>query len=88
MRRALAILGGVVLGLSTWAVLIWLFRLTWHSQGQPGLAVLGFWLSHWTFIGWAFGGVLMYAWYRLLMRLLRRKPPEAADINGRQSNAT
>src|SRR3954462_10305548 len=85
MRRAAAIVGGVVLGLVTWGALNWLFRLIWQSPEHSTLAVIAFWLSNWTFVGWAFAGLLMYLWYRMLMRLARRRPLEIAATN---DNAT
>ena len=81
----MAIVGGVVLGLATWGALNWLFRLIWQSPDHSMLAVIAFWLSNWTFVGWAFAALLMYLWYRVLMRLSQRTQPEVAASN---DNAT
>ena len=85
MRRAVAIVGGVVLGLATWGALNWLFRLIWQSPDHSVLAVIAFWLSNGTFVGWAFAALLMYLWYRMLMRLSHRIP---AEVTASNDNAT
>lgn len=86
MKRVLALVAAILFGLTTWFGLVRLLRLTW--QWHPLLGDLAVWLSHWTIVGWAFGIVLMVAWYKLLMRVFRRKPPQVLAPTDGETNAT
>ena len=72
MARSLALIIALAGALATW------YAIHYGISRVPNteIATVLFWLSPWTFVGWAFVIGLVVGFYKLAMLLLnRRRPP-------------
>lgn len=72
MAKLGAILGGVVLAIATWWVLMYLLRLGWDLSGISAFGTVAVWLSHFSVFGWLFVIALAIGWSLLLLKVLAK----------------